>query len=80
MRPCLRLFYEDMALPSAVMGPFDLAPLIRAMAAFDMRVSYYSSWHASWWVLLDFEGVLLQIQVDINFPPRNRIGRMSAIP
>jgi hypothetical protein len=37
--PCFKPFCEDMALPSAVMGPFDLAPLIRAVAACDMRVS-----------------------------------------
>ena len=33
--PCFRAFWEDLALPSGVVGPWDLAPLARAVSDFD---------------------------------------------
>ena len=68
VRPCFKLFCEEMALPSAVMGPFDLAPLIRAVAALlDIQILLVPAWHARFVDLGRFSEVLLQIQVEINF-------------
>ena len=40
VRPCFKLLRDEIALPSAVTGPFDFAPLARAISAlFDIRVS-----------------------------------------
>jgi hypothetical protein len=33
VRPCFKAFIEERALPSAVLGPLDLAPLRREAAA-----------------------------------------------
>ena len=33
LSPCFRLFWADLAFPSAVTGPFDFAPLLRAASA-----------------------------------------------